>query len=134
MSDKVKPSRKVILEMFKDKHFYKFIHSFFKGHINPYEMTTWRINPSWGLDVYAFNMDEEGATKAKRLAHDSASFTVNLTEKDDDKFMIMMINKEYGGLLLWMLDLMDVKYEDAEKFDPYKYDVFNTYITKYGSN
>jgi hypothetical protein len=44
-----------------------------------------------------------------------------------------MINKEYAKLLQWMLDLVGRNnYEDLSSFDPYKYDVFNEYITMHG--
>lgn len=127
---KIKKSKKAIRYIFEDKYFPNVIKRLEDGLIDPYDVYSWKINPSWGLDTYHFHMDKNGAEKVNKLKN-SASFVLNITEKDDSEFIIIMINKEYGGLLVWMLDVIGFEnYEDIKNFDPYKYDVFNEYITK----
>ena len=128
---KIKKSKKAIRYLFEDKYFYKFIDQYFNG-IDPYDPTSWKINPNWGFDVYYFKMDEEGATKVNHIKNNSGSFSLNITQKDDNMFQILLINKEYGGIIQWILDIVGLKYEDMKNFDPYKYNVFNEYITRNG--
>lgn len=129
---KIKKSKKAIRCVFEDKYFPNVIKRLEDGLIDPYDVYSWKVNPGWGLDTYHFNMDEEGAEKVNKLKN-SASFVLNITEKDDVKFNIIMINKQYGGLLIWMLDIIGFEnYEDIKNFDPYKYDVFNEYTTRNG--
>ncbi len=115
-------------------HFARFVRRFLDGDINPYNVLTWGINPGWGFDEYKFPMNWNGADKIKSYK-DSASFVLNLTQKDSDKFRIVMINKEHAKTMLWMLDLVGTNnYEELTSFDPYKYDVFNEYITMHGKS
>jgi len=124
----MKKSKKAIQYIFEDKYFHKFIDQYFNG-IDPYDPASWKINPSWGFDVYYFKMDEEGATKVNHIKNDSG-FVLNITQKDDDMFQILIIDKKYGGIIQWILDIIGLKYEDMNKFDPYNYDVFNEIKTK----
>ena len=131
---KIRPSRTAIKNVLSDKYFANFLDRFFDGDIDPYKPLNWGINPGWGFDEYKFIMNWNGAQKIKEFK-DSGSFVLNLTQKDADKFRIVMINKQHAKILQWILDLVGTNnYKELDSFDPYGYDAFNEYITINGKS
>ncbi len=133
----MKKSKKAIEELFRNERdsneFLDFLKEYFSGELDPYKPKNWVIY-EWDTFIGIYDMDMQGAERMKSFNREK-DFAFDITENfDDDSFHSIVLNKDKAGLMMWMMDIVGLKYKDMVKFDPYKYDAFNEYITMYGDD
>lgn len=127
----MKKSKRAIKEVFKNKEFRNVLSRYFSGDMDTYDVDDLQID-SWGTIIHRFDMDKEGAEKFAALAHEEDTTMIDITYNDDSEFLGIVVRKNKGALLKWLLDI--IGYEDWEdltgiKFDPTKYDTYSEYVT-----
>ena len=128
----MKVSKRAIKELFRQERdsneFLDFLKEYFSGDLDPMKPKDWVIY-EWNTYVDIFDMNKEGAEQMKHYDVDD-KFALDITSSfDDGNFHRIIVDKDWISLTMWMFKLVGLKYQEMNKFDPYKYDTFSMNIT-----
>lgn len=125
----MKKSKRAIKEVFKNDDFRMLLTDYYKGDLDPHNLEDLTMD-SWGMIIYRFDMDKDGAEDMIRLRHDKEVTSINITYDEDTNFSAITVREDKGALLIWLLDLIGFEnYTDMDDFDPNNYDTYSKYVT-----
>jgi hypothetical protein len=112
----------IIEELFSDSQFVQMLIDISSDNFDSLE----ELFPAkWKFSEDRYDMDKDSVRRIEHLKKTQSLFAVNTTGDEDTNFSFLSVEKQYGDLLIWVLDKIKYNWSPIEDFHPDNYEEYN---------